>query len=117
MFESFFFFIVNFSWLIGLVVWVGLGLFGFVVDEVFVQDFVDMVNVQQFIVEVFGQGLDVFLILGLSCGGDVWQGIVELLQGEYWLYVVILFGFVGMVFWLVEVFFFESLCNEFLNCI
>ena len=46
-------------------------------------------------VEVHGQGRPMILIPGLSCGGDVWDGTVESLRGEFEIHVVTLPGFAG----------------------
>ncbi|MEM1250713.1 MAG: alpha/beta hydrolase [Acidobacteriota bacterium] len=74
------------SRLIGLAAWAGFGFVGFVADEVLAEEPR---------VEVFGDGPDVLLIPGLSCGADVWQGTVEALESDYRLHVVTLPGFAG----------------------
>ena len=111
---SLFSFTANLSRLLGLAAWVGLGWTGFVADEVFAQDPADS-STHQLTVEVFGDGPDMLLIPGLSCGGDVWRGTVEALRGDYRLHVVTLPGFAGTAPWKRQVPFLATSRDELLN--
>jgi len=50
---------------------------------------------ETFRVEVVGQGPDVVLVPGLTCGGHVWDATVEHLRGDHTVHVLTLAGFAG----------------------